>query len=67
MIQSAAAVIDVDALQRAPDADRAVIDLAWQEMLKPSNKQSKRDMWARVFGIRVMPFFSTDRTAVWPM
>jgi hypothetical protein len=67
VIQSAAAVIDTDALQRqASPAEKAVMDLAWREQFKAST-QFKRDMWARIFGSRVMPYLCTDRTAVWPM
>jgi hypothetical protein len=66
VIQSAAAVIDVDALQRAPDAERIAIALAWRELHDPNNSQSQRDEWSRALGRQIIDYLSTDLRFVWP-
>ena len=68
MRQPFAAVIDTDALQqRATDAEKAAIAIAWRELHDPKNPQSQRDEWSRAFGRQIMDFLCTDLASVWLM
>ena len=61
------AVLDMDAMEReTTDDEKRVIDLAFREQYT-AKTQFKRDMWARIFGSRVMPYLCTDLRSVWPM